>query len=442
MLATKRSLSIFLMFSIASSSVMAQALTTTSGVIAAWSAIPPLSTAAVLARISDAPPGTKFDITSVGLAALKSASVDESVIIALIHKNAANVTNQTIIDLTSANIGTARIIDLVRFTELPKFDTTVQGMANLTAAGVDGSVQTAIVAKVGQIVDPDEDLPVLEALNARLTAGVIIGNGTLTVNRGVNGARDTLSSPQFGQASSYMAFEVQPLWKPAKKWSHLSLSPIVNVRLTTIGVAGTAGTNANFTAAGNEYLASQKAVQFQFGGVFEYHHADFKLGKANMHWAIGGIGRYMPQSITDSQRATRIWNLHDDLFEAHTLGVRLSLYKQHEFASSARWRPAAYIDFSRGTFENYETADVKAGLTAAEATTARGCLDDPPSCFSKPPSKDLFQTTKGSRSYIEARVMLKYIYLGFDINSGSGRDDVRFIGGVTVTLDKFFKVAN
>jgi hypothetical protein len=41
--------------------------------------------------------------------------------------------------------------------------------------------------------------------------------------------------------------------------------------------------------------------------------------------------------------------------------------------------------------------------------------------------------------YIEARVVLKYIYLGFDINNGSGKDDVRFIAGVTVTLDKFLK---
>ncbi len=35
--------------------------------------------------------------------------------------------------------------------------------------------------------------------------------------------------------------------------------------------------------------------------------------------------------------------------------------------------------------------------------------------------------------------MLKNLYLGFDINSGKGRDDVRFIGGVTVGLETLFR---
>lgn len=274
-----------------------------------------------------------------------------------------------------------------------------------------------------------------------------MGNGSLTVNKGVGSTPDTLTSPQFSQASSYMAFEAQPVWWMPKTKSSISLSPIVNVRLTTIGVAGTPSDNPSFTPAGNQALSSQKAVQFQFGGVLDIHAKQFKLGKSNLRWAFGAIGRYMPQSITDTQRATRIWNLHDDLFEGHTIGARVSLYQEHKFGTASRWRPAAYIDFSSGQFENYETADVNVlNPSAVDRELAKRCLETPASCFAIAPSKErakeLFTTKNGRRTYIEGRIMLKYLYLGFDINSGSGRDDVRFIGGITVTLDKFFKAVN
>jgi hypothetical protein len=142
----------------------------------------------------------------------------------------------------------------------------------------------------------------------------------------------------------------------------------------------------------------------------------------------------MLQSVTDGDRSGRIWNLTDDLFDAYTGGVRLSLFQMHKFGTATRWKPAAYIDVSAGKFQNFEIPKVK----DSKNTNAANCLKNPATC-AQPPSKEDFIVTRNARMYIEARVVLKYIYLGFDINNGSGKDDVRFIAGVTVTLDKFLK---
>lgn len=427
----------------------------------------------LLAKISAAA-DPKYDIGAVGLRSLKASGIADTVIVSMVQKMGKPITNQVIIDLATAGVKAEEIVRLIEGTpeELAKFEATTAGLVQLRGARVDPQIRDAINQKMNPIIDPDEDLPVLEALNARMTAGVILGNGESIVTPASDAEKLSVKGSQFSEASSYLAFETQPMWALRKKQGQGSGksdqwfgSLIGNIRLTTIGVAGAgvvgtssappasgAGTSAPpstgngsnssapLTSVGSDFVASQKAVQLQFGAVIDRHFNSFTLGKSELRWAIGGIGRYMLQSVTNSDRSARIWNLEDDLYNAYTGGIRLSLFQKHSFENVSRWKPAAYVDFSTGQFQNFETPTVKV-REAAEAykqKNAQFCLDSPARCKTLPAKSD-YKVTRRFRTYIEARVILKYIYLGLDVNEGSGRDDVRFIGGVTVTLDKFLK---
>lgn len=156
---TRIVLSIFIFASF----VLAQATFTNADVITeAAKGVP-----GVMAKIS-ASDGKGFDVSPVGLAALKQAGVADSVIIAVIQKQGADITNQTLVNLHTLPVGAADLVRLIQITPAAKadFDTTTSGMAQLIGAGVPEAVRTAVVAKKGQAIDPDDDLPVLEALNA------------------------------------------------------------------------------------------------------------------------------------------------------------------------------------------------------------------------------------------------------------------------------------
>ena len=79
---------------------------------------------------------------------------------------------------------------------------------------------------------------------------------------------------------------------------------------------------------------------------------------------------------------------------------------------------------------------MKEGLATTEP--AKKCVAKPSDCYAAPPLRSAFDITTPWRTYVEMRVILKYVYLGADINNGEGGDDARFIGGVTVGLDRFF----
>jgi len=356
------------------------------------------------------------------------------------------LTNQTILDMVGQKVPDSTIINMIRLADAEKtqFDVSAEMILQLKDAKVANDVITAMVAKARPVIDAEQDVPVLAALGARITGGAVFANGSFEVVPAANGTPASLRSPQFSEAATYLAIEVQPIWavesifnpapsKPRK--SRLGASAFFNVRLTTIPVSGT----TQIAAPTKDLLVSQKAAQMQFGFVVDHHFRDFSLFSSRFHWAAGPLGRVMFQSVTDAQRAVRIWNLQDDLFDAYMGGLRLTLFQQQklgENTSTTRWRPAAYMDASWGPFQNFETASAKPGLATTAA--ANICLATPSSCFENPLSKDAYNIKKKPRTYIEARLMLKYIYLGVDINNGLGRDDTRFIAGVTMTLDRFF----
>jgi hypothetical protein len=97
--------------------------------------------------------------------------------------------------------------------------------------------------------------------------------------------------------------------------------------------------------------------------------------------------------------------------------------------------PTAYIEGGWGSFENFEQAEpisdrAKMCLTSLEAFTE--CVANPP------PSSD-FRTKERKRNYLEGRLYLSAFHVGFEINNGSGVDDMRFFAGVAFDPSKFLK---
>ena len=391
------------------------------------------------------PERTAFEISTAAVLTLKAAGVPDDVIQAMEEQvvrqdEARGLTNQAIIDLVKAKVDTAIIVTRILRADLAKtkFELAPGKISELTLAKVPPEVIQQMRLKKQSVIDPDQDPPVLAALGARITGGVIMANGPVAVTPATNTAPASVHSPQFSEASTYLAFEAQPVWvveedSKRRRGKRFGGEGLVSVRATSIPVAGV----TQVTAPTGEFLQSQKAVQFQFGGVLDYHFRDFSMFSSQFHWALGGGVSWWLQSVTDAQRGVRIWNLQDDLFDAWTIHIaRASLFQRQSVGNAKRWRPAAYIDISRGKFQNFETASAKEGV--ATVAQARQCLATPSACYVNPLPTDAYDITKSCRTYVELRLLLSYIYFGADINNGHGRDDARFIGGVTVTLDRFF----
>lgn len=331
-------------------------------------------------------------------------------------------------------------------------------------AATEAAIGSAEVAE--QAADPDlplladSDRDILSALRVRLTGGAIFFNGEPQIVRTTSATGVTTGRPesaQFKQAATYLALESQPrliagewrLWSPGKAGCHedcarvrrlavtergfhrVYAESLVSARLTTIPVA----TIATVQAPGEDFLKSAKAAQAQFGGLLTFNYG---WGHPKLHWGIGPSARFMFQNVTDGDRSVRVWNPEDDLFNSKVFGGRLVLYQKGGTVGDTPhegWAPVAYLDVSRGEFQNFEKATAKPGKDDAAA-----CLLRPLECLGgTPPPKEDYDIDKSHRFLIEARLMLRYVYLGLDINNGSGSDDMRFIGGLTVKLDNFMR---
>ena len=282
-----------------------------------------------------------------------------------------------------------------------------------------------------------QPLPVMDALRARLTGGaVFFGDSTLVRDESAGTAQ--YASPQFNAASPYLAFEVQPrLWPTTDplardSYRRVYLEGIANMRLTAIGATGAAVGDAGILRPDASVLKSQKSAQLQLGALLSINGRGFDVLGTRFHWGWGPIYRRMFQTVTDAQRNRRVWNAEDDLYDAHTIGMRFSLYSRPEDSpTSWGWTPTAYIDFTSGLFENFE-------LVRGDSDAVRECLANPALCLGSgaPPIAD-FSVKQKWRTYIEGRVFIQSIYLGFDLNNGEGPDDMRFMAGFTLDLSRF-----
>ncbi|HKW03517.1 MAG TPA: hypothetical protein VJN96_27070 [Vicinamibacterales bacterium] len=259
----------------------------------------------------------------------------------------------------------------------------------------------------------------------RFAGGVVTGSGHLAVTPPTLSSPATATSPTFGEAATYLAAEAQPILASADNADlpEGGLNPFVAVRLTTIAV-----TTLNSTGTpGGVFLQNQKAVQYEFGGAYL---AVLPGSAENFAAAVGPVGRYMLQSITAPEQTLRIWDLTDDSFNAWTIGVRGSVLQKTR--DKSHWEHAAYVDLSWGKFQNYETAT---GNTDA----AKRCLLNPTSCLARPEPVTAYTLVNNWRTYIQARVVLGFLYAGFDFNLGEGRDDTKFMIGGTIALSQLSK---
>ena len=347
------------------------------------------------------------------------------------------------LDVTFASHETERTFAVTASpdTEREDVESIVIGFASPLPAGV--HVGRPATAQVTFVDDPPvvtSDYNVLNALRARFTGGVVIFNRS---------PRMPLTTPdddgvsQFGQASPYLALEVQPRIGPVQnleepKDRHFYLEPFVNVRLTAIPVVGAssnAGQKIGVPAA--SFLQSQKSAQVQLGTVLNF--ASFGGSSAiggddkQHHWGLGIVTRGMFQSVTSTQRTLRVWNIDDDLYDARTAGFRLTLHERRRTARS--WMPVAYIDASVGWFQNFE-------VVKPVSDDARDCLAEPSACLEKGdlrPAEEEFRPDQKARLYVEGRMFVDPFYIGFDLNNGEGLDDLRFSAGVTFDLKRFFE---
>ncbi len=307
--------------------------------------------------------------------------------------------------------------------------------------------------------DADED--VLAALRIRLVGGAILSNGgydlTTTVVNGVTTA--SLKSNQFSESTAYLAVESQPRlasfdWKDCSdREAPLNQAPcqptqrrgyhryyfdgLLNARLTSIAVSKA----GPVSAPGTEFLASEKAAHTQIGLLLGRNFGGFEAGNSRFHWGLAGTFQVGFQSVTDSNRSVRVWNLADDVYESYAGGARLTLFQNSgRVRDTVRhgWSPTAYLDVTIGNFQNFHTATPD--LTKETGEAAKQCLSNPASCLAGTVlGRDAYVITRKPRASIVSRLMLAFAYLGMDLNLGSGRDDMRFIGGVTVTLDQVMR---
>ncbi len=353
-----------------------------------------------------------------------------------------------------------------------------------TAAAEQTTVAATQLAAPDLPVTGESDEDVFAALRVNLSGGAVFFNGDHEIIRttGTDGVvTGTIKSSQFSQATMYLAVEAQPrllayspgcpgpVSEAARKlgasqkltgrdleravdlacatasrriiddrgYNRLYIEPFINVRLTAIPVA--TGKGDLIQAPDATFVKTEKAVQTQFGGLFSWNFGGFKVRESHFHWAIAPVFRATFQSVTDSNRATRVWNLDDDLYHAITAGGRLLLYQKNRLVGDnvrEGWSPVAYVDFSWGQFQNFETAEAK-----DDDEAAKKCLEAPAVCLAgKLPPEEAFKVDSSKkRLSIEARLMLQFVYLGLDINNGDGGDDLRFIAGLTVKLDRFMR---
>lgn len=297
-----------------------------------------------------------------------------------------------------------------------------------------------------QPVTAAADQDVLSALRVHITGGAIFFNGPAEIARSGSGASATatVQSAQFSQATTYLALESQPQlltyrYDGERGYHRYYVEPFVNIRLTAVSVNGAANPAGPIQSPDTTFQEAQKAAQIQVGGIASMNFGGFNRGDTDFHWGIGPVMRFGFESVPDSRRGLRVWNFDDDLYHSITGGVRLMLYERPTDSGpdSRGWSPTAYLDASIGVFQRFEIPSVKIGLTNEQATAAQKCLDAPQACLvAGLPSDKYYDTKLKRRLYMEGRLILQFVYLGFDLDNGDGHDDLRFVAGLTMKLDQ------
>jgi hypothetical protein len=230
----------------------------------------------------------------------------------------------------------------------------------------------------------------------------------------------------FSKTDPYLAIDTESYFHSTPK--HV-LAGLVNIRLTSIPVSDSAASPVEDLPG---FIATQKAAVFQAGLFYGYSPAKFKWKEngtkesKEYEFFIGPIAKFGFQSVADAQKLQRAWNPDDDLYDFGFGGARVALMEK----SGQRRDYIAYLDVAVGKFQNFERA-----VPISQA--AKAYVASPSDLTKKGLTKSDFDVSKPNRLFIEGRLRfppLKALYVGVDINNGSGRDDMRFLAGVTFDL--------
>ena len=222
------------------------------------------------------------------------------------------------------------------------------------------------------------------------------------------------------------------------------VNPFVNARLTTIpvlsappppatsgstsgrGTSGSGGTASQPTGGSNtttDFLKSKKSAQIQAGVYVPFFHGrtSWQFKGANNSWFFGPIFKMAFQTITGgltTGESARFGG--DDLFNSFATGVRFGHYS-FEPTASQDLSPElhSYLDITAGKWENFE-----------RCTTPAASAGSTPSLTCK---KDIRLGAEG-----RLKIPATPFQVGFDLNTGEGRDDLRFLLGVKFDIGKLF----
>ena len=245
----------------------------------------------------------------------------------------------------------------------------------------------------------------------------------------------------FSNADPYLALNTEArLIDPAdfdtlSARSHL-LSALFDIRLTSIPVDAAVENQTPLPGQDlGAFLKSQKAAVVQSGLFYGFIPQSFKWEAGTRDgetagtrdtltdaFVIGPVAKFAFQSVTDKQKALRVWNRDDDLFDAWTVGGRIAWVR----SDGKRRETLAYTDFTWGRFQNFETV-------VPLSTAAKLYQEKPTDDNAAGLTKADFQVSQDRRFAIESRLHIPQataVYVGLDLNNGSGRDDLRFLFGL------------
>lgn len=240
---------------------------------------------------------------------------------------------------------------------------------------------------------------------------------------------------EFSKADVFAGFNLDKSWLPfrVKKTDgqpqarRCYFNSFFEARLTSIPVQteevpGTArpATGSTPNVAEN-LLASRKAAQLRIGLYMPWITTRWEIGppdkKAQHGFFLAPLATAGLQSITGSRqvaateagtRATQLIG-NDDLYNFLSFGLRIGHFQIPEDPNRAP-ELITYIDLTRGRFENFREFDAAAR-----------------------------KVVRPWRWYFEGRLRVpgaRFLFVGFEVNAGPGRDDIRFLFGTSFDIAK------
>ena len=249
---------------------------------------------------------------------------------------------------------------------------------------------------------------------------------------------------EFSETDLHLALNLEYNWlqpPPGKKRSWLVTS-YIDMRLTSIPVLAVAESPPADPALGDpppavkqqdseedfeSFVASRKAALMQAGlyapVYFKKTTWDFKGDKNALF--VGPIVKVGFQTITQAVKSAR--RDPDDLFEFWAAGARLGHFK-FEKSESSTPNLVSYLDITVGRWENFERCVLPPIDRPTENRTGIVSCETNPTLA---PEIDF-------RIGIEGRLKIPKtpLQFGFELNTGQGQDDLRFIIGATFDIAK------